>query len=178
MVLPSRIHAIVLVSTVHKPTLRALAFASASHPDTLTAVTVNVDGADTRALQQEWNAHDLPVQLTVIDSPYREITRPVVDYVKNLRHEGPRDVVAVYIPEYVVGRWWENLLHNQSALRLKARLLFEPGIMVSNVPWQLHSSTTRVLDRVTHIPGQLRRGAAAPPDHIPAPAPEDSRDAA
>jgi hypothetical protein len=158
--------------------LRALAFASASHPDSLAAVTVNVDGVDTSALQQEWDEHDLPVQLTVIDSPYREITRPVVDHVKNLRREGPRDVVAVYIPEYVVGRWWENLLHNQSALRLKARLLFEPGIMVINVPWQLHSSTTRDLDRVTHIPGQLRRGATAPPDHIPATASEHSPDTA
>jgi amino acid transporter len=165
MVLPSRIHAVVLVSTVHKPTLRALAFADAGHPDTLTAVTVNVDDAATRLLQRQWEEHDLPVQLTVVDSPYREITRPVLDYVKSLRLAGPRDIVAVYIPEYVVGRWWENLLHNQSALRLKGRLLFEPGIMVINVPWQLHSSTTRNPDRVTHSPGQIRRGATIRPDH-------------
>jgi hypothetical protein len=159
MTLPSRIHAIVLVSTVHKPTLRALAFAAAGRPDTLEAVTVNVDDAATRELQRQWDEHDLPVELTIIDSPYREITRPVLDYVKNLRLAGPRDVVAVYIPEYVVGRWWENLLHNQSALRLKGRLLFEPGVMVINVPWQLHSSTIVDPDRVTHSPGQVRRGA-------------------
>jgi amino acid transporter len=165
LVLPSRIHAVVLVSTVHKPTLRALAFADAGHPDTLTAVTVNVDNAATRLLQRQWEEHDLPVQLTVVDSPYREITRPVLDYVKNLRLAGPRDIVAVYIPEYVVGRWWENLLHNQSALRLKGRLLFEPGIMVINVPWQLHSSTTRKPDRVTHSPGQIRRGTTIAPSH-------------
>jgi amino acid transporter len=164
MVLPSRIHAVVLVSTVHKPTLRALAFADAGHPDTLTAVTVNVDGADTRCLQQQWDEFDLPVQLTVIDSPSREITSPIVDYVKNLRREGPRDVVAVYIPEYVVGRWWENLLHNRSTARIKRRLRFEPGVMVINVPWQLRSSTTRDPDRVTHSPGQIRRGATTPPD--------------
>jgi hypothetical protein len=163
LVLPSRIHAVVLVSTVHKPTLRALAFADAGHPDTLTAVTVNVDNAATRLLQRQWEEHDLPVRLTVVDSPYREITRPVLDYVKNLRLAGPRDIVAVYIPEYVVGRWWENLLHNQSALRLKGRLLFEPGVMVINVPWQLQSSTTVDPDRVTHSPGQVRRGAAAGP---------------
>jgi amino acid transporter len=163
MTMPSRIHAVVLISTVHKPTLRALAFAAAGRPDTLTAVTVNVDDAATRALQQQWDENDLPVQLTVIESPYREITRPVLDYVKNLRLAGPRDVVAVYIPEYVVGRWWENLLHNQSALRLKGRLLFEPGVMVINVPWQLHSSTAVDRDRVTHSPGQVRRGAAEPP---------------
>jgi amino acid transporter len=165
MTLPSRIHAVVLVSTVHKPTLRALAFAAIGHPDTLTAVTVNVDDAATRALQQQWDEHDLAVELTVIDSPYREITRPILDYVKNLRLAGPRDVVAVYIPEYVVGRWWENLLHNQSALRLKGRLLFEPGVMVINVPWQLHSSTTVDPDRAIHSPGQVRRGAPTPPHH-------------
>jgi amino acid transporter len=164
VILPSRVHAVVLVSTVHKPTLRALAFAQASHPDTLTALTVHVDEADTRALQQLWDEHDLPVQLTVIESPYREITRPVVEYIKNLRRERPRDVVAVYIPEYVVGRWWENLLHNQSALRLKGRLLFEPGVMVINVPWQLRSSTARDVDRITHSPGQIRRGVTTAPD--------------
>jgi hypothetical protein len=141
--LPSRVHAIVLVSTVHKPTLRALAFARASRPDTLTALTVNVDTAETRRLQHEWDAFDLPVSLTVIDSPYREITRPVLDYVRTLRRS-PRDIVAVYIPEYVVGHWWEHLLHNQSALRLKARLLFQPDVMLINVPWQLQSSADRL----------------------------------
>ncbi|HZM80609.1 MAG TPA: APC family permease [Candidatus Limnocylindrales bacterium] len=158
MVLPSRIHAVVLVSMVHKPTLRALAFARASRPDTLTAVTVNVDGGDTRELQRQWEEYDLPVPLTVIESPYREITRPVLEYVKNLRRESPRDLVAVYIPEYVVGRWWEHLLHNQSALRLKGRLLFQPGVMVINVPWQLHSSAGREIDRSTHTAGAVRRG--------------------
>jgi amino acid transporter len=156
--LPSRVHGVVLVSTLHKPTLRALAFARASRPDTLAAVTVNVDGADTRALQRRWEELQIPVSLVVIDSPYREITRPILGYVKNLRRESPRDVVAVYIPEYVVGRWWEHLLHNQSALRLKARLLFEPGVMVINVPWQLRSSEDREVDRVTLSPGDVRRG--------------------
>src|SRR6185369_1692805 len=161
MVLPSRVHAVVLVATVHKPTLRALAFALASHPDTLTAVTVNVDTADTRALQQQWADHDLPVPLTIVDSPYREITRPIVDHVKALRRDSPRDIVAVYIPEYVVGRWWENLLHNQSALRLKARLLFEPGVMVINVPWQLHSSAHHDGDEPIALPGELGAGELA-----------------
>jgi hypothetical protein len=157
MVLPSRVHAVVLVSTVHKPTLRALAFARASRPDSLTAVTVNVDSADTRALQQLWTDYEIPVPLTIIESPYREITRPIIDYVKSLRRRSPRDVVAVYIPEYVVGRWWEHLLHNQSALRLKGRLLFVPGVMVINVPWQLVSSADRAEERETHAAGELRR---------------------
>jgi amino acid transporter len=147
-VLPARNHAVVLVSKLHLPTLRALAYAQGTRPDTLTAVTVNVDDADTRRIQAEWEARDIPVPLTIIDSPYREITRPVIDFVKNLRQDAPRDVVTVFIPEYVVGKWFENLLHNQSALRLKGRLLYEPGVMVTSVPWQLNSSVGRNLDRL------------------------------
>ncbi|HZZ97873.1 MAG TPA: APC family permease [Jatrophihabitantaceae bacterium] len=141
LVLPARNHVVVLVSKVHKPTLRALAFAKATRPDTLTALTVNVDKDDTRRLMSEWEKHDLPVPLTVLESPYREVTRPIIGYIKSLREERPRDVVSVFIPEYVVGHWWEQLLHNQSALRLKGRLLFQPGVMVTSVPWQLDSSS-------------------------------------
>ena len=156
--LPSRVHAIVLVSTLHKPSQRAIAFARATRPDTLTAITVNVDDADTRSLQRQWEQRDMKIALKVLESPYREITRPVVAYVKNLRRSSPRDVVCVYIPEYVVGRWWENILHNQSSLRLKGRLLFEPGVMVTSVPWQLRSTSHRDLQRVRPLPGDTRRG--------------------
>ena len=140
MVLPSRIHGIVLVSKLHLPTMRALAFARATRPDRLEAVTVNVDPADTAALAREWEDRQIPVALKVIDSPFREITRPILEYVRRVRRDSPRDVVAVFIPEYVVGHWWEQILHNQSALRLKGRLLFTPGVMVTSVPWQLSSS--------------------------------------
>jgi hypothetical protein len=139
--LPSRNHVVVLVSKVHKPTLRALAFAKATRPDTLTALTVNVDKEDTRALMAEWERHDLPVPLTVLESPYREVTRPIIGYIRSVREDRPRDIVSVFIPEYVVGHWWEQLLHNQSALRLKGRLLFQQGVMVTSVPWQLDSSS-------------------------------------
>jgi hypothetical protein len=161
MTLPSRVHAIVLVSKIHKPTLRAVAYARASRPDVLEAVTVNVDPAETKALQEEWDRRRIPVALKALDSPFREITRPIVDYVKSVRREGPRDVVMVFVPEYVVGRWWEHLLHNQSALRLKGRLLFSPGVMVTSVPWQLESSERakqRRKRRAEFAPGQMRRG--------------------
>ncbi|ROO89242.1 amino acid/polyamine/organocation transporter (APC superfamily) [Actinocorallia herbida] len=156
--LPSRTHAIVLVSKIHKPTLRALAYARASRPSILEAVSVAVDADEAERLRDEWDALDLPVPLKVLDSPYREITRPVLEYVKNVRRKSPRDVVAVYIPEYVVGHWWEHILHNQSALRLKGRLLFQPGVMVTSVPWQLASSD-RLKGRVERpAPGAVRRG--------------------
>ena len=162
--LPSRNHAVVLVSTVHKPTLRAIAYAQATRPDTLTCLTVNVDETDTRRIQQQWEEHDISVPLTVIESPYREITRPIVEYVKARRRDAPRDVVTVFIPEYVVGRWWEHLLHNQSALRIKTRLLFEPGVMVTSVPYQLASSSTLDLDRYDEA---LSRGPVPGPRSAP-----------
>jgi amino acid transporter len=156
--LPSRIHAIVLVSKIHRPTLRALAYARATRSSTLEALTVDVDPEATAALEEEWTRRAIPVPLKILDSPYREVTRPILDYVRGLRRASPRDLVIVYIPEYVVGRWWEQVLHNQSALRLKGRLLFTPGVMVTNVPWQLESSG-RVADRsVENAPGAVRRG--------------------
>jgi amino acid transporter len=154
---PSRNHAIVLVSKIHQPTLRALAYARATRPHDLTALTVSVDAEDSRALQEEWERRGLPVPLTIIDSPYREITRPILDYVKRIRLASPRDVVTVFIPEYVVGRWWEQLLHNQSALRLKGRLLFQPGVMVTSVPYQLQSSDRRRDDDDQAAAGDARR---------------------
>jgi amino acid transporter len=168
--LPSKVHAIVLVSEVHTPTLRALAFARATRPDVLTALTVNVDDGETRALQTDWQRYDLPVPLTIIESPYREITRPVVDYVKAIRRESPREIVVVFVPQYVVGHWWENLLHNQSALRLRARLQFQPGVMITSVPWQLESSIGREdggLRGIAQGPGDLRRGLAEETEPTP-----------
>lgn len=171
-VLPSRIHAIVLVSTLHKPALRALAYARATRADVLEALTVNVDDADTKRLMQEWEKRAIPVPLKVIESPYREITRPVLEYVKRVRTKNPRDVVTVFIPEYVVGHWWEQLLHNQSALRLKGRLLFQAGVMVTSVPWQLESSERVRTRRPETPPGSARRGYESAADDRPAaPAP-------
>ncbi|ORV05585.1 APC family permease [Mycolicibacterium fallax] len=158
IVLPSRNHTLVLVSKLHLPTMRALAYARATRPDTLEAITVSVDDAETRELVHRWQGSDISVPLKVIASPYREITRPVLDYVKRVSKESPRTVVTVFIPEYVVGHWWEHILHNQSALRLKTRLLFEPNVMVTSVPWQLTSSERRRKLGPTSAPGDTRRG--------------------
>ena len=156
--LPSRVHAIVLVAKIHKPTLRALAYARATRPSILEALTVDVDPDETKLLQAEWDRRDIPVPLKALDSPYREITRPVVDYVKSIRSGNPRDLVVVYIPQYVVGHWWEQILHNQSALRLRTRLLFTPGVMVSSVPWQLASSQGAEERMDGPVAGDVRRG--------------------
>ncbi len=156
LLLPTRNTAVVLVSKLHLPTLRAMAYASATRPHRLIAVTVDVNEDDTAALQQRWAARGIPVPLTVLESPYREITRPVLSYVARLKRESPEDIVTVYIPEYVVGHWWEQALHNQSALRLKGRLLFEPGVVVASVPWQLESSVGRARQQDHVHSGQIR----------------------
>ena len=140
LVMPARNRALVLVSKIHQPTLRALAYAKSTRPSTLEALTVQVDEEETKRLQEEWAKHEIDIPLVVLQSPYREVTDPVVDYIRRMRSSNPRDVITVFIPEYVVGRWWEQLLHNQSPFRLKLRLLFEPGVMVTSVPYQLRSA--------------------------------------
>jgi amino acid transporter len=140
VVQPSNNHAVVLVSSLNQATMRALGYAKATRPAHLIALTVNLDTADTRALQDEWDRHNIDIPLTVIASPYREITRPILGYIRRIGRQSPRDVVTVFIPEYVVGHWWEQLLHNQSSLRLKTRLLFQPAVIVASVPYQLRSS--------------------------------------
>ena len=167
-VLPTRVHAIVLVSKLHKPTLRALAFAKAARPNVLEGVFVGTDQEATDRLLEEWDERRIDVPLKVLHSPYREVIRPIVEYALEIRQANPRGVVAVYIPEYVVGRWWEQLLHNQTALRLKGRLLFAPGVMVISVPYQLRSSDlARERDereRGRTQAGDLRRGRVSEGD--------------
>ncbi len=166
-VLPTRVHAIVLVSKLHKPTMRALAYAKASRPNILEAVFVDVDGGRTNKLVDEWDAQGIDVPLKMLYSPYREVIRPIVQYAIEIRESNPRGVVAVYIPEYVVGRWWEQILHNQTALRLKGRLLFTPGVMVTSVPYQLRGAELGKdrddweLQRLR--PGDVRRGRTQAP---------------
>ncbi len=145
--LPSRVRAVIMVQEVNKPTVRAVNFARATRASSIEAILVAVDDAETRAIAAQWEAQDLDVPLKVIASPYREVTGPFLNYIKGIRSDNPRDVVCVYIPEYVVGHWWEQILHNQTGFIVKTRLSFMQGVMVTSVPWQLASSKY-ALDRV------------------------------
>nr|WP_024794614.1 APC family permease [Tomitella biformata] len=153
-ILPADVHAIVLVSELNRPTAQALAYARVAHPSELEAVTVESEG--TAALQKKWDTLEVPVPLKVLESSYREMTRPIVRYVKSLSKSGT--IVTVYLPEYIVGHWWEQILHNQSALRLKSRLLFMPGVAVTSVPWLLESAHRRGPPKPKPTPGDVRRG--------------------
>lgn len=138
--LPSRVHAVVLISRINYPAMQALAYARAARPSTVIGLHVQTERSQVEQLITDWDRREIPVTLVVVDSPYRDVTTPVVEYVRNLKKSSPRDIVAVYLPEYVVGHWWEALLHNQSAVRLKARLLFVPGVVVTSVPMLIEGS--------------------------------------
>ncbi|HHU40025.1 MAG TPA: APC family permease [Propionibacterium sp.] len=138
--LPSRLRAVVLVMELNKPAMRALIFARASRANTIEAITIAADPDQVEDLRRGWDALSPDVALKVIASPYREVVGPFVAYVKGLRSGNPRDVVMVFIPELVVGHWWERLLHNQTTLLMKTRLAFLPGVITTAVPYQLASS--------------------------------------
>ena len=125
------------------PTAKAIAYAKAGRATSLMGVTIAVDDEEARDLMAAWRQEDFGIPLRVIASPYREITQPFIQYVAEMRTENPRDVVAVYIPDYVVGHWWERLLHNQTTLLIRTRLHYMSGVMVISVPYQLSSSRRR-----------------------------------
>ncbi|MGV8845511.1 APC family permease [Tessaracoccus sp.] len=158
--LPSRVRGVVLVQQVNLPTAKAVAFARASRNTSLVGVLVAIDEVETAQVVKDWNDEDIDVQLKVIASPYREITTPFIRYVAHLRTENPRDVVAVYIPEFVVGHWWEQVLHNQTALLIRTRLHFMPGVMVISVPYQLQSAKlAKKRAKAASRPGRRNLGA-------------------
>ena len=146
-VLPAHVNAIVLASRMHQPTLRALTYAQSTHPTSIEVVTVDTGDGGAERLLDAWEEAELPVALTILDSPFRDITRPIVSYVRSVRRESPRDLVVVFLPEYLVRHWWQQALHNQTALRLKTALLFTPGVVVASVPWQLGLPGQRLIHR-------------------------------
>lgn len=135
--MPRRNEAVVLVSNVHNASLRAVSFAVGLHPSGIRAVTFAVDEQETEQIMEEWSRQPFDVALEILDSPYREVRKPLVQLIRQLRAEAPGTVVTVVIPEFVVGKWWHQFLHNQTALAIKARLLFEPDVVVTSVPFHL-----------------------------------------
>lgn len=136
--LPSRVHAIVYVERVRRPAVRALSYARAGRPSTIEALTVNNDRAALEIVKKRWYALSIPVPLSVIDSPYRDTVEAVVSYVRRRRKKSPRDILVVYLPEFVVKHWWQRILHRRTVRRLKQALLHEPGVMTATVPWAMH----------------------------------------
>ena len=128
---------IVLVGTVHRGVLEALAYARSLAPNHLAAVTVVSDEEEQERIEEAWAERNIDVPLEIVYDPYRELTDAVLRYVDEIDARWENDIVTVLIPEFVVKHWWAHLLHNQSALILKGRLLFRKGTVVTSVPYHL-----------------------------------------
>jgi amino acid transporter len=128
---------VVLVGSVHRGVLEALAYARSLAPNRLIAVSVVSDEDEQERIEKGWSERDLDIPLEIVHSPYRELTRPILRYIDELDNRYENDIITVVVPEFVVGSWWGQLLHNQSALFLKGRLLFRKGTVVTSVPYHL-----------------------------------------
>lgn len=134
---PIRHEVIVPISGIHRGVVRALEYAKSIAPGHVTAVYVDLDEEATKTLRDKWKkfAHD--IELVVLASPYRALTRPLLRYVDRVERDHRDDLITIVLPEFVPAKWWQHLLHNQSSLALKAALLFKEGVIVSNVPYHL-----------------------------------------
>jgi hypothetical protein len=135
---PERSVVLVPLSSVHDATVRAVVYAKSLHPTTLEGLFFASDPEEMDAVLEEWAAWRLDVPLTVVDAPFRDIKGPLLQEIR--RHTAHRNtLVTVVLPEFIVRRWWEHLLHNQSALYIKRFLLFEPQVVVTSVPYRLEA---------------------------------------
>ncbi len=128
---------VVLVGTLHRGALEALAYANSLHPNRLLAVTVVSDEEEQERIEKQWSDRKIDIPLEIVHSPYRELSRPVLRFIDELDARYENDLITVVVPEFVVGSWWGQLLHNQSALLLKGKLLFRKGTVVTSVPYHL-----------------------------------------
>jgi amino acid transporter len=151
-------HAMVLVGKMQKPTLKALDYAIAARHESLEAVHVNIDEAESEKLSKLWDTMNIKVPLRIVPSPYRDISMPLIKYVKARRTEYGSEVITVYTPQYIVGHWWENLLHNHKARRIRQKLMLCHGVTIALVPWLLDSSTQLYARGYRPLPGFDRRG--------------------
>jgi hypothetical protein len=139
---------VVLVHSVNRASLAALAYAKSLAPDRLYAFSVATEDGDGERIQREWEDHEVDVPLLVLSSPYRDLAGPVVAELDRIDATYENDIVTVILPEFVLTRWWEQLLHNQSALLLKARLLFRRNTVVVSVPYHIDRDTVAVPELV------------------------------
>jgi amino acid transporter len=128
---------IVPISGIHRGVVSALQYAKSIAPDHVQAVYVDFDEEATAKLREKWERWGAGVNLVVLPSPYRELTRPLLRYIARLERKNSNDVVTVLLPEFVPAKWWQHLLHNQSSLMLKGALLFKEGVIVISVPYHL-----------------------------------------
>jgi amino acid transporter len=150
--------AIVLVNRLQKPVVKAIDYALAAKHDKAVAVHVAVSDAESAALQEQWDEHRIPMKLVIIESPYRSYAAPVAKFIKRYREQNGSSVVTVYLPQYIVGHWWESLLHNRRSRRIAQQLMLIHGVSITLVPWLLDSSELIYGRRSRPLPGDERAG--------------------
>ncbi|GAA5084182.1 APC family permease [Microbacterium yannicii] len=156
--------ALILVNKLQKPVVKAVDYALAAKHDKTFAVHISVTKEDTAALEEEWRAHRMPIPLKIIESPYRTYASPIAEFVKQYRAQHGSAVVTVYLPQYIVGHWWESLLHNRRARRIAQQLMLVHGVSITLVPWLLDSSELIYGRRSRALPGDDRSGHLSAPD--------------
>ncbi|HZD61016.1 MAG TPA: APC family permease [Anaerolineae bacterium] len=134
---PIKHNVVILISTVHIGTVKAVQYAKSLNPTVIRAIHVDVDPSETAKVVKRWDQMGFGLPLEILESPYRGITGPIITRLREIDAEMEDDIVTVIIPEFVVSRWWQNFLHNQTALTLKARLLFWRNIVVIGIPYHL-----------------------------------------
>lgn len=151
-------HAIVLVGKMQKPILKALDYAISGRHKSLEAVHVSIDEVATAKLELDWIRWNIHVPLRIINSPYRDLSWPLIEHIRKHQKEHGSEIVTVYLPQYIVGHWWEHLLHNHRAGRMRTKLMMEKGVTIALVPWLLDSSDLIYGRRSRSVPGDARRG--------------------
>jgi amino acid transporter len=128
--------AVLPISSLNRVALQTIAYAR-SITDTVAAVHITDDESAADTMQEKWGDLHTDVPLVIIESPYRSLVGPLVSYIVELQQQNPGATINVVLPEYIPSHWWEQVLHNQTALRIKAALLFRPGIVVTSVPYHM-----------------------------------------
>lgn len=131
-------HRVILtVSGVHRGTLAALRYARILSDD-VTAVHVSIDEAETEKVRAKWANWGDGFRLVILESPYRLMIEPLLQYIENIRDTmQPNEVLTIVVPQFIPRHWWTNALHTQTALMLRLALIFKPGIVITDVPYQV-----------------------------------------
>ncbi|MFT3797821.1 APC family permease [Microbacterium sp.] len=153
--------AIVLVGRLQKPVAKAVDYALAARHDQTIALHIAVTAEQAHEVQTDWEVHGMPVPLVIVESPFRHYAAPVAQFIAEYRARHGSTLVTVYLPQYIVGHWWENLLHNRRARRIAQQLMLVHGVQITLVPWLLDSSELIYGRRSRPLPGDDRAGRMA-----------------
>jgi hypothetical protein len=136
---PSKRHRVIMpVSAIHQGTLEALDYALSLSRD-VTVVHISIDPDQTETLRHKWSWWGKGVRLVVIESPYRTFLEPFLEYVNELRAAlQPSERLTIVVPQFIPKHWWHNLLHTQTAFWLRFMLLNKKGVVITEVPYQVH----------------------------------------